>query len=103
MKTFTKSFQQHVHGSVAFPTVQMSCRQGGRLNEGWPEAVHLSRCLLLPSVSWPQLWVIRDRIAIPVSSHLISRRPRRIFCRALLPAHLELETNKKKIGRITYA
>lgn len=39
-------------------------------------------------------------MAIPLSSHLISRRPRRrIFCQALLPGHLELrgrETEKKK-------
>lgn len=56
-----------------------------------------ARGFLLPSVSWPQLWVIRETIAIPLSSHLISRRPRRrIFCQALLPAHLELRGREKE-------
>ncbi|CAB1450343.1 unnamed protein product [Pleuronectes platessa] len=36
-----------------------------------------------------QLWVSKERIAIPVPSHLTSHHPRRIFCQALLPAHLD--------------
>lgn len=54
--------------------------------------------LLIPSVSWPQLWVSKERIAIPVPSHLTSHHPRRIFCQALLPAHLD-KKKKKKNGR----
>lgn len=58
--------------------------------ECWPDC-----WLLIPSVFWPQLWVSKERIAIPVPSHLTSHHPRRIFRQALLLAHLH-KTNHQK-------
>lgn len=54
------------------------------------------RWLLIPSVSWPQLWVSKERIAIPVPSHLTSHHPRCIFCQALLPAHLDKKKRREE-------
>lgn len=58
--------------------------------------------LLIPSVSWPQLWVIKERIAIAVPSHLTSHRPRRILCQALLPTWTEQRKGKKNCTPFIY-
>ena len=77
----------HITSSLLALLPQLS--EGGEACGGSPQG-----WLLLPSVSWPQLWVSKERIAIPVPIHLTSHHPRRIFCQALLPAHLD--TQKKR-------
>lgn len=52
--------------------------------------------LFIPSVSWPQVCVSKERIVIPVPNHLMSHHPRCIFSQALFPAHLD-RTIKERI------
>ena len=81
----------HITSSLLALLPQLS--EGGEACGGSPQG-----WLLLPSVSWPQLWVSKERIAIPVPIHLTSHHPRRIFCQALLPAHLDTQKKERERG-----
>lgn len=53
--------------------------------------------LFVPSVSWPLLWLIKERIAIPAHRHPMSHCPCCIFCQGLVPAHLHQKEEKESI------
>lgn len=66
-----------------------------RLN--WRRESRREFWLFVPSVSWPQLWLIKERIAIPAPRHAMSHRPCCIFCQGLVPAHLHRKKEKESI------
>lgn len=82
--------------NVTFPLLLASywqkCR---RLN--WRRESRREFWLFVPSVSWPQLWLIKERIAIPAPRHAMSHRPCCIFCQGLVPAHLHRKKEKESI------
>lgn len=81
------SYRQHLHHRLHGITRHLLAVTKGWYPQCW---------MLIPSVSWPQLWVSKERIAIPVPSHLTSHHPRRIFCQALLPAYLDKEKKRER-------
>lgn len=79
--------------NVTFPLLPVSCWQKHQRVK-WTREGRRGFWLFVPSVSWPQLWLIKERIAIPAPRHPMSHRPCCIFCQGLVPAHLDQRTEK---------
>lgn len=79
--------------NVTFPLLLVSCWQKHH-GVNWTREGRRGFWLFVPSVSWPQLWLIKERIAIPAPRHPMSHRPCCIFCQGLAPAHLDRKKEK---------
>lgn len=85
---------------VTFPLLPVSCWQK-RHWVNWRREGQRVFWVFVPSVSWPQLWLIKERIAIPAPRHLMSHRPCCIFCWGLVPAQLHQKKEKQYYSLIS--